>query len=56
MTRSAERAFDYELLFLQSPIEDEYLDAFCEVMFVMNSAPREDYVEDERDDDTRDLA
>lgn len=47
MTRSAERAFDYELMFLQSPIEDEYLDAFCDLMFVMNSAPREDFVEDE---------
>ena len=45
--RAAERASDYELLFLPSPIAGEHLQAYCDVMFVMNSAPREDFVEDE---------
>jgi mycothiol synthase len=45
--RAAERASDYELLFLPSPIAEEHLQAYCDVMFVMNSAPQEDYVEDE---------
>ena len=47
MSRAAERASDYELLFLRSPVEDEYLEAFCDLMFVMNTAPREDYIEEE---------
>ena len=47
MSRAAERASDYELLFLHSPVEDEYLEAFCDLMFVMNTAPREDYIEEE---------
>jgi GNAT superfamily N-acetyltransferase len=45
--RAAERASDYELLFMKSPVADEHLEAFCELMGVMNTAPREDYVEDE---------
>ena len=45
--RATEHASDYELLFLPSPIPEEYLQAYCDVMFVMNSAPQEDYVEDE---------
>jgi len=47
MSRAAERAFDYELLFMRSPVEEEYLQAFCDLMFVMNTAPREDYIEEE---------
>ena len=47
MSRAAERASEYELLFLRSPVEDEYLEAFCDLMFVMNTAPREDYIEEE---------
>lgn len=45
--RAAHRAFDYELLFLPSPIHNEYVDAFCDLTFVMNTAPREDYEEED---------
>lgn len=45
--RSAERASDYELLYLPSPIADEHLVAFCDLTFVMNTAPREDYEEED---------
>ena len=44
--RAAERASDYELLFLPSPIPDDYLQAYCDVHDVMNSAPLEDYERD----------
>ena len=49
MARAAERSSDYELLFLPSPIEDAHVQAYCDIMFVMNSAPQEDYVEDEEE-------
>jgi GNAT superfamily N-acetyltransferase len=45
--RATERASDYELLFMKSPVDEKYLGAFCELMGVMNTAPREDYVEEE---------
>ncbi len=44
--RAAERAGDYEVMFLSSPIEDEYLAQMVEVMEVMNTAPLEDMEED----------
>ena len=44
--RAPERASDYELLFLPPPIPDEYLQAYCDVHDVMNSAPLEDYERD----------
>ena len=40
--RAQERAGDYELLFLQSPIPDEFIDRWCRISEVMNSAPLED--------------
>jgi GNAT superfamily N-acetyltransferase len=45
--RAAERAPDYELLFLPSPIEEKHLEALCELHLVMNTAPREDYEEED---------
>jgi GNAT superfamily N-acetyltransferase len=45
--RAQERAHDYEVLFFSSPIPDEYLQPFCDLWQVMNTAPREDYVEDD---------
>jgi GNAT superfamily N-acetyltransferase len=45
--RATERASDYELVFMKSPVPEEHLQAFCDLMLVMNTAPREDYVEDE---------
>lgn len=40
--RAAERASDYELLYLETPIPEEHLEAWCAVMDVMNTAPKED--------------
>lgn len=40
--RAAERASGYELLALSTPIPEEHLEAFCEVLHVMNTAPKED--------------
>lgn len=45
--RAVERASDYELLFLPSPLGEDHLHAFCDLMFIMNTAPREDYEEDD---------
>jgi GNAT superfamily N-acetyltransferase len=47
VARAAERASDYELLLMKSPVEDEHIEALCRLMGVMNTAPREDYVEEE---------
>lgn len=46
--RAEERASDYELLYLPSPIDDEHLEAFCELQFVMNTAPAEDFEEEDQ--------
>lgn len=40
--RAGERAGEYDLLFLRTPIDDRYLDRWCGLMDVMNTAPRED--------------
>ncbi len=37
-----DRAADYDLLFLQTPIPDEHMDRWCLINDVMNSAPLED--------------
>jgi len=47
MSKASERASDYELVFLPSPIAEEHLEAFCQLTFVMNTAPREDYEEED---------
>jgi mycothiol synthase len=47
MSRASERAAEYELLFLPSPMAEEHLDDFCRLTFVMNSAPRDDYEEED---------
>jgi len=47
VARAAERASDYEILFLRSPIPDEHLQAFCDLIFVMNSAPMENFEEED---------
>jgi GNAT superfamily N-acetyltransferase len=44
--RAPQRASDYELIFLPPPIPDEYLQAYCDVHDIMNSAPMEDYQRD----------
>ncbi len=45
--RAEERASDYELIFIPGPMPEEHVDAFCELWQVMNTAPREDYEEDD---------
>lgn len=40
--RASERATDYEVRYLTFPIEEEYLQRWCDVMLIMNTAPRED--------------
>jgi len=46
--RAQERASDYELQYYRSPLPDHLVDKFCDLTYIMNTAPREDYeVEDE---------
>jgi len=45
--RASNRAAEYELVYLPSPIPDDMLEAFCALAFVMNTAPREDFEEDD---------
>lgn len=40
--RAAERSGDYDLLFLDSPLPDEHLEKWSEIMMAMNTAPMED--------------
>lgn len=40
--RASQRASGYELLFLASPIPEEHLERWCEVLRVMETSPRED--------------
>ncbi|MGH8950516.1 MAG: hypothetical protein ACRDX9_03735 [Acidimicrobiia bacterium] len=47
VARATERASDYEILLLRSPIPEEHLQAFCDLVFVMNSAPLENYEEED---------
>ncbi|HEY6627781.1 MAG TPA: GNAT family N-acetyltransferase [Acidimicrobiia bacterium] len=46
VARAAERASDYDLVFLPPPIVEEHLQAYCDLHDVMNSAPLEDYERD----------
>jgi GNAT superfamily N-acetyltransferase len=49
VARASERAGDYELLELTTPLPQEHVEEFVELMHVMNSAPFEDYeMEDEK--------
>ncbi|MFZ0625212.1 MAG: GNAT family N-acetyltransferase [Acidimicrobiia bacterium] len=47
VARATERASDYELLFLPSPIPEEDLGAFCDLYGVMNTAPMEGYQQED---------
>ncbi len=42
ISRAAQRAGDYELAFLTTPIEELHLQKWCDLMLVMNTAPKED--------------
>jgi GNAT superfamily N-acetyltransferase len=45
--RASERASDYELVYYQSPLPDELVEQFCDLVLVMNTAPREDIEEED---------
>jgi GNAT superfamily N-acetyltransferase len=45
--RAAERAGDYEIVRLETPIPDEHLEAVAKVNDVMNDAPFEDFVHED---------
>jgi len=45
--RATERAADYGLVYLPSPIPEDMVEAFCALAYVMNTAPREDFEEDD---------
>ena len=42
ISRASERAGDYRILYLETPIPDEHLEEWCEVQHVMHTAPIED--------------
>ncbi len=41
--RAPERASEYELLYLESPYPEEVLQKYCDLAFIMNTAPRGDF-------------
>lgn len=45
--RAKERASDYELVYLQSPVPEEHLERVAALSGVMNTAPREDFEEED---------
>jgi len=45
--RSAERASDYEVRFYRTPMPEDVIETFCELQFQMNTAPLDDYEEDD---------
>lgn len=46
--RAQERASDYELHYYRSPMPAHLVDDFCDLAYIMNTAPREDFeIEDE---------
>lgn len=48
INRASERGAEYELAYYQSPLPDELVQKFCDLTYIMNTAPREDYeVDDE---------
>ena len=47
ISRASERASEYEIVSYEVPFPDDILDRFCEMTFIMNTAPREEVVEDD---------
>lgn len=45
--RARDRAGDYEVQYYQSPLPDEIVEKFCQLAFIMNTAPLEDYEEED---------
>jgi GNAT superfamily N-acetyltransferase len=44
---ASERASDYELFYWEAPIAEELLQKYCDMVYVMNTAPREDFEEED---------
>lgn len=48
VSRAQDRASDYELRYYRSPLPEHLVEDFCDLAYIMNTAPREDYeVDDE---------
>ena len=45
--RAAERATEYELVYYQAPLPEEIVPKFCVLTDIMNTAPREDFEEED---------
>lgn len=45
--RSTERASDYRVVYHRSPLPEEILEDFCKLTYVMNTAPREEFEEED---------
>jgi GNAT superfamily N-acetyltransferase len=45
--RASERASEYELLYMEMPFAEEAIDKYCELQFQMNTAPQEDFEQDD---------
>lgn len=51
--RAAERASDYDVIRMPSPIAEEYLERFAKAQEIMNDAPFEDFVHDDEQMSTK---
>lgn len=47
MERASERGSNYRIEYFQSPLPDDMIEQFCELTLVMNTAPREDFEEED---------
>ncbi|MFQ5523111.1 MAG: GNAT family N-acetyltransferase [Acidimicrobiia bacterium] len=45
--RAAERAGDYALFYWEPPIPEELIQKYCDLVYIMNTAPREDFEEED---------
>ena len=46
--RAAERAGDYELILVEYPLPEELMQKVCDLFLIMNTAPREDYEDEDQ--------
>ena len=47
INRASERASDYEVCFYRTPMPEDVIEKYCELQFQMNTAPLDDYEEDD---------
>jgi GNAT superfamily N-acetyltransferase len=47
IARASDRASGYALRYYTAPLPEELVERFCDLAFIMNTAPREDYEEDD---------